>query len=102
MIETTDKTQALKNRQLRGIILRNLAMFYPHPITIRGLKGALTEHGQPVPADTRKVCTYLEDKGYIRTKEGYLKGSTDDELVKLTAKGIDLLEGASIDPGVDI
>jgi hypothetical protein len=102
MMENIDKIQALKNRQLRGVVLRSLALFYPSPITIRSLKGALLERGLTITADTQKVLHYLEDKGYIRTREGNLIEMADDELVELTAQGVDLLEGTSSDPGVDI
>lgn len=96
------KKQALRNRALRGTVLRTLALFYPIEVSIREIKTALLERGLVVTADTTKVLHYLNDKGYIRKKSGELRDNEDDDLVELTAKGVDLLEGTILDDGVDV
>lgn len=83
----------------RGQVIKTLGFFYPDPMSVEDLKGALIARGITITADTLKVLYYLEDKEYIRLKDG-CKEFSDDDIVELTAKGIDLLESTIIDPGV--
>lgn len=97
-----EQVQVMKNKMMRGQVLRTMALFYPEQVMIRDLKSALITRGMTVTADTTKVLHYLKDKEYIKLKEGGIKDFEDDDFVELSAKGIDLLEGTIDDPGVDI
>lgn len=95
-----DETQALKNKQMRGQLLRTLALFYPDTSTVSNIRAALITRGITSTGEMNKHLTYLEDKEYIRVKDGYIKDAKEDDIVTLTAKGIDLVEGTINDPGV--
>jgi hypothetical protein len=97
-----DQVQVVKNKMMRGQVLRTLALFYPSPITISNLKSALITRGMTLTADTTKVLHYLADKKYIKVTKGNLAEIEDDDLIELTASGVDLLEGSVDDLGVDI
>ncbi|WP_427340619.1 hypothetical protein [Caloranaerobacter sp. DY30410] len=98
----SDQTQVMKNKRMRGQILRTLTLFYPSSTSVREVKTALITRGMTAGADVTKYLCYLEDKGYIRRNDGMLKDVEDDDQIELTAKGIDLIEGTIEDPGVMI
>ena len=98
----TDGIQVTKNKMLRGQFLRTIALFYPSPISIKQLKISLVSKGMTVDADVSKIASYLTDKEYIRVIQGCIQGFEDDDMVELTAKGVDLIEGTITDPGVDM
>lgn len=95
-----DEVQTTRNKMYRGQVVKTLGFFYPDPMTVEDLKGALIARGISITADTVKVLHYLADKEYIRIKEGGNSEFKDDDIVHLTAKGIDLIEATIIDPGV--
>lgn len=97
-----DHTEIMKNKMLRGQILRALSLFYPSPVDVNGIKASLATRGMFVSADVLKPLHYLEDKGYINIDEPKIMEIKDSNLIGLTAKGIDLIEGTIDDPGVDI
>lgn len=97
-----DQTQIIKNKMMRGQVLRTLTLFYPSPVTIGNLKSALITRGMTVTAEISKILHYLQDKKYIKLREGAIKDIVDDDLIELTALGIDLMEGTIEDAGVDI
>lgn len=98
----TDGVQIARNKMLRGQFLRTIVLFYPSPISLKNLKTSLLAKGMTVEADVAKVVSYLQDKGYIRFTPGKIPEFEDDDMVELTAKGVDLLEGTIADPGVEI
>lgn len=95
-----DEKQTTKNKMYRGQVIKTLGFFYPDPMSVEDLKGALIARGITITADTLKVLHYLADKEYIRLKESGSREFDDDDIVELTAKGVDLLEATIIDPGV--
>lgn len=97
-----NQTEVLKNKIMRGQILRTLVLFYPSPVDIGGLKTAMLTRGALHTADMTKVLHYLEDKEYIRLTEGKLQELCDSDLVELTAAGVDLIEGTTTDAGVEV
>ena len=98
----TDGVQVTKNKMLRGQFLRTIALFYPSPISLKNLKTSLLSKGMTVEADVAKVVSYLQDKGYIRFTQGNIHGFEDDDMIELTAQGVDLIEGTITDGGVDM
>lgn len=97
-----EQTEVIKNKMLRGQILRTLTLFYPSPVDVNGIKSALLTRGMFVSADILKPLHYLEDKQYIKISEAKISDLKDSDLIGLTAKGIDLMEGTIEDLGVDI
>lgn len=97
-----DQVQVAKNKMMRGQVLRTLALFYPSQVSIGSIKNSLLTRGLTISKDTSKILHYLKGKKYINITEGGLKDIEDDDLIELTAKGVDLVEGTIDDPGVDI
>lgn len=95
-----DETQVLKNKQMRGQIIRTLALFYPDATMVSNIRSALITKGVTSTGEMDKHLTYLEDKEYLTVKDGFVKDAKDDDIVMLTAKGIDLVEETIKDPGV--
>lgn len=95
-----DQKDVLRNKQYRGQIMRVVAMFYPSPTVIKQVKLALQEYGMNYLAEIDKHLFYLEDKGYIRRAEGFIRNFADDDKIYITAKGIDLIEGTIDDDGL--
>lgn len=97
-----DQVEVMKNKRLRGQVLRTLTLFYPSKVDVSGVKSGLLTRGMVISADISKVLHYLKDKGYIKTSESKITEFEDSDLVELTAKGVDLIEGTITDAGVDI
>lgn len=94
--------QVIKNKRLRGQVLRTLSLFYPSAVDVGTIKSALLTRGITVSAEAAIVLHYLADKGYIRIKKAEVNEVEDSDLVELTAKGVDLIEGTVNDAGVDM
>lgn len=94
--------QVMKNKRLRGQVLRTLSLFYPTAVDVGTIKSALLTRGITVSAETATVLHYLADKEYIRIIEAKITEIEDSDLVELTAKGVDLIEGTVNDAGVDM
>lgn len=92
--------KAAQNRSLRGMILLILARSVGRPTMVRIVEQAVMSAGGNV-SDTDDLIYYLESKGYVerRTPEEHKVPGIGDTLV-ITAKGIDLVEGTTEDPGV--
>lgn len=97
-----EKIEIVKNKRMRGQILRTLALFFPSPVDVAGLKSALLARGMIISADVSKTLYYLKDKDYIKISKNKVTDIEDDDLVELTAKGVDLIEETIEDPGVEV
>lgn len=103
MITAVDVIKVKENKRQRGFILRLLETNYPHPIMDTVLVSCLIEDGAIINPDVSKSLAYLEDGEYITCNAVDLNSIRKKAvLVRLTAKGIDLLEGTIDDPGVDV
>jgi len=99
-VNASNQTDVMKNKMLRGQVLKTLTLFYPAPVDISNIKTALMTRGYIITADSMKVLHYLQDKGYIRMTENKIQDIDDSDLVELTAKGVDLIEDTIEDAGV--
>lgn len=93
------------NKAIRGYILRSLAKGYQNSCLIRQITNTLVADGLIVSPDISKHTDYLKDGGYIVFTDKTVTAYTaycKDTVVKLTKKGVDLVEGTTSDPGVDI
>lgn len=91
-----------RNKIMRGQVLKTLALFYPDPIDISGIKSALMTRGITATADSIKVLHYLQDKKYIKITANKFQEITDGDLIEMTALGVDLIEDTIQDPGITI
>ena len=96
-----DEVLAMKNKIFRGRVLRTLDNYYPKAIELREVKATLQSGGMTVISDIYRIVDYLIDKGYVTLLDGgeMLK---DNDLIKLTSRGIDLLENTITDEGVNV
>ncbi len=91
---------AIKNREVRGCIMRALGISKGKAISNTALANALLS----VCTDLEPFLFYLADKGYI----SIIPVENDEvtgikSLINLTAKGIDLMEGNILDdPGITL
>ncbi len=85
--------QVMRNKKMRGQIMRTLAIFYPDPVMVCDLKVALITRGANSVAELERHLKYLEDAEYIHLKDGLDKTVRDDDLIEITAAGVKLLEG---------
>lgn len=90
----------IKNREIRGCIMRALGISKGRAISNTSLANALIS----VCTDLDPYLFYLADKGYI----SIIPVDNDDmtgitSLINITAKGIDLMEGnIPDDPGITL
>ncbi len=101
----TDEFHAKENQAIRGYIMRSLARGNKNTLLCRQISSALINDGLIISPDISKHIGYLEEKGYVEITNEKIKSYNvyeNDGAIRLTAKGIDLLEGTIDDPGVDI
>ena len=88
-----------------GYIIRALAKGNQNTLLVRQITNALVADGLIYSPDISKHIEYLEEAGYIvftsRTANAY-NAYRKDAVIKLTRKGVDLLESTIDDPGVDV
>jgi len=94
---------ALRARQVRHWLLKGLAHIYPDGLDLselaRVLLGVDLATTEP---EIGRHCQYLKEKGYL-ISEDRGTGQLRRKVFKLTAKGLDLLDGnIEADPGVGI
>lgn len=94
-----------QNKSIRGYILRSLAKGHANSSLVRTLTNMLVQEQMIITPDISKYVDYLEDAGYVEFTNKRINAYNaykTDAVIKLTKKGVDLLEGTIEDPGVDI
>jgi hypothetical protein len=92
--------ETMLNKKYRGEIMRILALFYPTPITVKQVKLSLLEYGINNGADTSKHLQYLLDKGYLNVDKEFVEDFKEEHMVRMSPKGIDLIEGTIVDEAI--
>ena len=104
MDELTEQ-EVNKNKAIRGYIIRALAKGNQNALLVRQITNALVADGLIYSPDISKHLEYLEEAGYItftsRVANAY-NAYRKDAVIKLTRRGVDLLESTIDDPGVDV
>ncbi|WP_018750696.1 hypothetical protein [Paenibacillus sanguinis] len=97
---------AQHNKAVRGYILRSLVKGYNNSLLCRQLVNVMVNDGVIVSPDISKHLDYLIGKEYIEFTDARINSYTayaNDAVIRLTVKGIDLLEGSTPnDPGVTL
>lgn len=94
-----------QNKSIRGYILRSLAKGHANSSLVRTITNMLVQEQMIITPDISKHIDYLEDAGYVEFTNKRVNAYTaykNDAVIKLTRKGVDLLEGTVDDPGVEI
>ena len=91
--------EQIRKGVLRGIILKGLDLEYPNEMSDAALQPMLqgSGYGDITKLEVRRDLEYLGGEGYLE----FGRKSRDLWLVKLTSKGVKLLEGRiDEDPGI--
>lgn len=91
------KAEALKHDRVREIILQSLSTNYPTPVDSVVLRRHLGNFGHPITAeDLTAYVAYLEEKELVKSE----KRGVGIVLVKITARGLDVLDDRVNEVGV--
>ncbi len=104
MDEMTD-IEIRQNKAIRGYIIRALVKGHQNSLLIRQITNALIADGVIYTPDISKHLDYLKEAEYIVFTDKTVNAYTAyrrDAVIKLTKKGVDLVEGTIDDAGVDI
>lgn len=94
-----------QNKAIRGYIVRALAKGSNNSLLVRQITNALLADNLITVPDISKQLSYLEDGGYIEFTDKRVTAYTayrKDAVIQLTKAGVDLVEGTTDDPGVDV
>lgn len=101
-----DQDGAMRNKKIRGWIVRILQRAYPAGFEADTLHKQLTDLGYAVTKNELIAnLTYLKEDGFIENPQfgiGSFYDGLNNEFYKLTTKGVDLAEGTISDKGVDL
>ncbi len=92
-----------ENRLIRGRVLALLRVQGFSHVAADVLVATLAGCGHQL--DINKLLTilqYLVDKGYVEVRREEIEGVGPITTARITARGVDLLEGSTDDPGVAI
>ena len=104
-MDEMQEQEVSKNKAIRGYIIRALAKGSQNTLFIRQITNALIADGIILTPDISKQVEYLEESGYIMfpgVRATAYNAFRRDAAIKLTRKGVDLVEGTISDPGVDV
>lgn len=104
MDERTEQ-EVRQNKAIRGYIIRALVKGHQNSLLIRQITNALVADGMIVSPDISKHLDYLTEAGYIAFTDKTVTAYTAyrrDAVIKLTKKGVDLVEGTLDDAGVEV
>jgi hypothetical protein len=93
------------NKNIRGYILRSLAKGNQNSLLLRQITNSLLAEGLIISPDIGKHLDYLLEAGYIAFTDKTVTSYTAyrrDAVIKLTKKGVDLMEYSITDPGVEV
>lgn len=105
MMDEQMESEIRQNKAIRGYVIRSLVKGHQNSLLVRQITNALVSDGLIVSPDISKHVDYLIEAGYIvftdKTVTAY-NAFRKDAVIKLTKEGVDLVEGTTEDPGVDI
>ena len=105
IVDEMTEQEINRNKAIRGYIVRSLAKGNQNALLVRQITNALVADGLIYSPDISKHIEYLEEAGYIvftsRSANAY-NAYRKDAVIKLTRKGVDLLEDTIQDPGVNV
>ena len=91
-----------RNKQIRGQILATLELSHPMATPQASVSSALISAMMIQNPDITPYVDYLEDRGYVRVFRVPDAVGGEMAALKLTSKGVDVLEETITDDGVDI
>ncbi|PYG86724.1 hypothetical protein LY28_02750 [Ruminiclostridium sufflavum DSM 19573] len=104
-MDEINELEVSRNKAIRGYIIRSLVKGHQNTLLLRQITNSLIADGMIVSPDISKPLDYLREGEYItfvdKTVNAY-NAYKKDAVIKLTKKGVDLVEGTIDDPGVDV
>lgn len=104
-LSESGEQEVMRNKRIRGYIIRALSKGYRGTLSARQIVHMLITDELLLTADIGKYLKYLEEGGYI----GYVGKNMDafnvydkDGSVRLTKRGVDLVEDTIQDAGIDV
>ena len=92
-----------QNRLIRGRVLKLLRAVDFHHLAADVLVATLAGCGHQLNIqELLGILQYLVDKGYVEVHREEIEGVGPITTARITARGVDLLEGSTDDPGVAI
>ena len=104
-LDEMTEQEVKKNKTIRGYILRSLAKGSNNTLFVKQISNALYAENQIYNPDIGKYLEYLAEAGYIEFTGKNIHAYNvyaKDGIIKLTRKGVDLLEDTIEDPGVNV
>ncbi|EPR07772.1 hypothetical protein [Ruminiclostridium papyrosolvens] len=104
-MDDMSELEVSRNKAIRGYIIRSLVKGHQNTLLLRQITNALVADGMIVSPDISKPLDYLLEGGYITFVDKAVNAYNayrKDAVIKLTKKGVDLVESTIEDAGVDV
>ncbi|MEA4892634.1 MAG: hypothetical protein VB085_08750 [Peptococcaceae bacterium] len=104
-MDEKERQEIRQNKAIRGYIMRALAKGYRYSLLTRQIANALQAEGLIISPDISRHLDYLVEAGYVEIttdRVNAYQAYQNDAVLRLTKEGIDLIEGSTEDPGVDL
>lgn len=105
IMDDMTEQEVSKNKAIRGYIIRALAKGSQNTLLVRQITNMLIADGMIFSPDISKHIDYLKEAEYLaftdRAANAY-NAYRKDAVIKLTKRGVDLVEGTIEDAGVDV
>ncbi len=95
------ETKKERYRRIRGAILKLLAHQHPAPLDFKEVHFLLDDLGFTIrEEELRSHLCYLKEKGFVKFDKRR-SGGIEIEMVRITADGLNVLDGFTNDIGID-
>ena len=96
------ETKKERYRRIRGAILKLLAHQHPGPLDFKEIQFLLDDLGYTIrEEELRSHLCYLKEEGEVIIEERK-SGGILIEMVRITSKGLRILDGFDKDSGIDV
>ncbi len=96
------ETKRERYRRIRGAILKLLAHQHPGPLDVKEIHFLLDDLDLTIREEELKShLGYLEEKGFLKV-EKRKSGGIEIEMIRISADGLNVLDGFQKDVGVDV
>ena len=94
--------EVVQKVKIRGHILRILELSYPTATFACAVAAGLIERGLVSSPDISEYTQYLTDKKLVRVLHSTERFGIRERLLTLTPEGVDMLDGLTQSPGVEV
>ena len=94
--------EVVQKVKIRGHILRILELSYPTATFESAVAAGLIERGLVSSLDISEYTQYLTDKKLVRVLHSTERFGIRERLLTLTPEGVDMLDGLTQSPGVEV